>query len=267
MRKFVVSRYEIDSEKLDNVWSGTRIVVLSDFHNNSYGLDTEELYKAIEKENPEFLIVAGDMYTGEPGCDNSRADKFLRRISEKYTVYYGMGNHEHRIMSRPKVYPDMYESFEKMIKDTGIRLLQNETVELEKNGSIVAVHGLMIGLEYYEYYKKFKKITMTDSYIENLIGRAKTEVYNILIAHQPKFFNEYAKWGADLVISGHVHGGMARVPLLGGVIGPDYRLFPKYDKGRFEQNDATMILSAGIGMHTINIRPFNPPELVVIELK
>lgn len=267
MRRFIVSRYEIESEKLNKAWSGTRIAVLSDFHNNTYGLDENKLYEAVCSEKPDFVIVAGDMYTGERGCDNSRAEVFLRRLAKEYTIYYGMGNHEQRIMERPQEYPGMYEPFEKVIKDTGIRLLQNEVVELEKNGEVVAIHGLMIGLEYYEYYKKFKKIAMTGSYIESLIGRAKTDVYNILIAHHPKYFDAYASWGVDLVLSGHVHGGMARVPLLGGVIGPDYQIFPKYDKGRFELEESTMILSAGLGMHTINIRPFNPPELVIIDFK
>ncbi len=262
MRKFIVSRYEIESEKIGD--DGVKIALLSDFHNNSYGIDENKLYEAIVSERPDFVIVAGDMFTGEPGYDNGRADTFLRRLAKDFTIYYGMGNHEHRIMLNPDVYPGMYEPFEKMIKETGIRLLQNETVEIEKNGTVFAIHGLMIGQE---FYRKFTKTSFAKEYVENRVGKADACKYNILIAHHPAFFESYANWGADLVLSGHLHGGMARLPYVGGVISPDYRLFPKYDKGRFDKGDATMILSAGLGMHTINMRPFNPPELVIIDLK
>lgn len=73
--------------------------------------------------------------------------------------------------------------------------------------------------------------------------------------------------GADLTVAGHVHGGVMKLPLLGGVISPSFRLFPKYDRGMFEEYGKRMVLSRGLGMHTIPIRIFNPGELVVIHLE
>ena len=116
------------------------------------------------------------------------------------------------------------------------------------------------------YYKRFRKIKMEDTYLKDVIGTPKKDVYEILLAHNPEYFEEYAAWGADLVLSGHVHGGIMRLPVLGGVISPKLVLFPKYDGGRFEEKNATMILSRGLGMHTLPIRIFNPAELVVIHL-
>lgn len=87
-----------------------------------------------------------------------------------------------------------------------------------------------------------------------------------MIAHNPEYFPAYAEWGADLVLSGHVHGGLMRLPFLGGVIAPSMKLFPKYDGGVFEEHGSTMILSRGLGTHTLPIRIFNPGELVVIRL-
>ena len=81
------------------------------------------------------------------------------------------------------------------------------------------------------------------------------------------YFPAYAEWGADLVLSGHVHGGIMRLPLLGGVISPTLRLFPRYDGGLFQEGGSTMILGRGLGSHTIPIRIFNPGELVVVELE
>ena len=95
-----------------------------------------------------------------------------------------------------------------------------------------------------------------------------TESYDCseVIANATEYFEEYAAWGADMVLSGHVHGGIMKLPIFGGVISPKLVLFPKYDGGRFENGKATMILSRGLGMHTLPIRIFNPGELVVIHL-
>ena len=90
---------------------------------------------------------------------------------------------------------------------------------------------------------------------------------NILIAHNPDYFEEYAKWGADLVLSGHVHGGIMRLPFLGGVIAPSYKLFPKYDGGVFHIGKSTMLLGRGMGSHTIPFRFFNPGELYEVTLR
>ena len=87
------------------------------------------------------------------------------------------------------------------------------------------------------------------------------------MAHHPEFFERYTEWGANLTLSGHNHGGMVRLPLLGGIVSPQYQLFPKYDGGKYEKGENTMILSRGLGTHTIKIRFFNVPELCMIELK
>ena len=107
---------------------------------------------------------------------------------------------------------------------------------------------------------------MAEDYLAGILGAPETDTYTILIAHNPDYFPEYAAWGADLVLSGHVHGGIARLPLLGGVLSPAYRLFPKYDGGMFRENNSIMILGRGLGTHTIPVRFLNPGELVVVEL-
>ena len=126
------------------------------------------------------------------------------------------------------------------------------------------IRGAEIGKE---YYQKMKQGRMTVSYLESLIGRPEKGAYNILIAHNPDYFPVYAGWGADLVLSGHVHGGIMRLPVLGGVISPSLRLFPKYDGGCFREGESTMILGRGLGSHTVPIRIFNPGELIVVSLE
>ena len=90
--------------------------------------------------------------------------------------------------------------------------------------------------------------------------------YNILLAHNPNYFPVYARWGADLTFSGHIHGGMIRLPLVGGLLSPETLLFPKYDGGSYQIDDKTMILSRGLGRGSMGLRLFNPPEIVTVIL-
>ena len=138
-------------------------------------------------------------------------------------------------------------------------MLLNEKISLP--AANMDIYGLEIDMD---YYGKFKKRNMETEYINRLLGKQQTSVFNILIAHNPDYFSTYADWGADLVVSGHIHGGLMKLPVLGGVISPALRLFPEYDGGEYKKGKSTMILSRGLGTHTLPIRIFNPGELVVI---
>ena len=118
-----------------------------------------------------------------------------------------------------------------------------------------------------DYYKKLRKSVMKVSYLNSLLGRPCADEYNILLAHNPDYFQAYAGWGADLVLSGHVHGGIMRLPVLGGVLSPALRLFPRYDGGLYEEGKSKMVLGRGLGTHTLPIRVFNPGELIVVRLE
>ena len=102
---------------------------------------------------------------------------------------------------------------------------------------------------------------MDPEYLPGILGQPSEEYFNILIAHDPDYFPKYADWGADLVLACLVLGGMVRVHICGkGVVSPYVRLFPKYDGGEFTLGKTRMLLSRGLGMHTIPIRLFNPGE-------
>ena len=88
-----------------------------------------------------------------------------------------------------------------------------------------------------------------------------------MIAHNPLEFSSYVDSNVDLVLSGHVHGGLARIPLIGGILSPDYTFFPKYDSGMYIKKRTRMIVSRGIGYSKrIPFRIFNPGEIVIISL-
>jgi len=261
--------YTIVSDQLPSGLVGTRFVMLSDLHNNQFGKNNEALIKAIRQVQPEFILVAGDMLVSKEHQNYEVAYNLLAELVKSYPIYYAYGNHEQRLKKREENDENMEPSFflyEKQLKELGVIILDNETIRVERNGSHMDITGVSIDLD---YFKKFPRPNMEVQYLKETIGEKKA--FTILIAHNPDYFQQYAQWGADLVLSGHIHGGMVRLPFLGGVVSPQFRLFPKYDSGYFkeevQQNTSQMIISRGLGIHTIKIRVFNRPELVVINLE
>ena len=157
----------------------------------------------------------------------------------------------------------MAERYDAALREIGVERLVNSHTFLREHG--IVIYGSEIDKT---YYKRFQVQPMDRNYLKKLLGTPDSHVYNVLIAHNPDYFPQYAGWGADLTVSGHVHGGIVRIPFWGkGVASPGVRLFPKYDGGLFYESDKTMLLSRGLGIHTIPFRLFNPGELWVVDFK
>lgn len=92
-------------------------------------------------------------------------------------------------------------------------------------------------------------------------------MFAILLSHRPEPFEASVKSGIDLVFSGHAHGGQFRLPFVGGLIAPDQGLFPKYDAGKYVENNTNMVISRGIGNSIIPIRFNNRLEVILVDLK
>lgn len=256
--RFHIVEYKIESKK---IIKNSKMVLLSDLHNKSYGKDNERLLHAIEEQNPEAILIAGDMLTSKAGEPMDTAIHLMQQLGKKYPIYYGMGNHESKIQIDLEKYGTMYEDYRNALAKEHIELMRNARAFLPMYN--IDICGLELE---YCYFKKFHPTALHKEDLECLIGKADKDAFQILIAHNPDYIEQYADWGADLVLSGHIHGGVMRLPVLGGVISPSFRLFPKYDGGMFREKNTTLLLSRGLGMHTIPIRIFNPGELIVIHL-
>ena len=263
--RFVVREYTIESEKIKD---GIDVAVMADLHNKEYGVENKKLLAALNKMNPHVVMVAGDMLTAKPGKGYERAASFMEKVAENFAVYYGLGNHEYRMKIYPQNYGTEFVEYTDRLKKAGIQVLDNESalIQVKREQRITNIRVSGLSIERF-YYKRFFKIYMEGVYIDSLIGEADKEAFQVLLAHNPEYFDTYAEWGADLTLSGHVHGGIMRLPVLGGVLSPKLVFFPKYDGGHFVKKDSHMVLSRGLGMHTIPIRIFNPAELVIVHLR
>ena len=255
--------YEIETEKFPD-GKRLRLLVLSDLHDRVYGPENEKLLDLMKSCEPDAILLTGDILTASRKKDPNQVFAFLTKSSKIAPVYYAPGNHERKIKERKETFGILYDVFRRTLKQNQICYLENEKTDLDEN---VCLYGLDLDLKYFPKLPyKNKKPIYTAEEMEEDLGKMDPSRYNIILAHSPRYFNAYAASGADLVLSGHYHGGAVRIPKLGGVISPQFVFFPEYDKGVYKKENTEMIVSSGCGSHKVHLRLFNKPEVMVVDI-
>ena len=261
IHNFVMHSYDIYSDKVTKDYT---FVLLSDLHGYVFGNNNDKLIDAIRKVKPDAILCAGDMFTAhvvngdiqyEPGRH------LLTELASEFPVYAGNGNHENKIKSYTVEFGNQFDRYRASLNKAGVITLENDSITIPDAN--IRITGLDLNLD---YFRKLIKKPMDTEYIDKLVGHSEKNKFQLLIAHNPVYFENYARWGADLTVSGHVHGGIIRLPFVGGVISPSLALFPKYDGGKYEYEGKNMILSRGLGTHSIHVRLFNPCEADIIRI-
>lgn len=269
LHHFRVTHYTIESQKFKGFSRDLNLIFLSDLHNRVYGEKNELLLQAIRNEKPDLILIGGDMLVGKEDASYDIALDFTSQLPEIAPVLYATGNHEQRMRETPEIYQASYADYRQQLKDRGVLFLENGSCRIEAGTVLLEISGVELPSA---SYKKLKKLPIRASDIAEYLHKdsvsvTEDSVYRILLAHNPAYMNAYKGWGADLILSGHLHGGVMRLPGIGGVITPQAFLFPKYSGEMTKEGEQTIIVSRGLGTHTINIRLFNQPEVVSICLK
>ena len=267
LHHFCVTDYTIRQTKLSGLTDEAVIVFLSDLHCRTYGKNNEKLFRAVTEAKPDLILIGGDMLVGKKHADCTAALEFVKILPSVAPVCYALGNHERRMKENPEIYGYAYERFKAEAMRAGVVFLENKSVTAECRGIPIRVAGLELPDH---TYKKFRKAAVTPVTVEEALVQEPAVTgnpYTVLLAHNPVYMDAYLGWGADLVLSGHLHGGLVRVPGLGGIVTPQGFFFPRYSGEITRKGEQTVIVSRGLGTHTLNIRLFNMPELIVIRLK
>lgn len=256
-----ITRTKVFADQLPKSISELKVIHLSDLHGKILGKENQKIIHTIHEENPDLIILSGDMINSH-NDDGSAAVDLLEVIASQYPVYYAYGNHDQYCRLNT---PEIFSKYEKKVRATGCTILDDQSMIFKKNNVSINIYGLTS----IPYKKKvniayFDEDQFNAEFINETIGNASNEQFDLLIAHDPSWFSIYKKWGADIVFSGHIHGGAIRLPLLGGVVSPNRELFPKYDAGLFEEQEHYMYISRGLGTSVERIRIFNRPEIAVI---
>lgn len=240
-----VTNYRAESNK-SLPQDGLRIVQLSDLHNKWFGNGQTRLLTELRAQNPDLIVCTGDMVDSRR-TELAPAFALAEALTEIAPTYYVSGNHELRLSN------EMRNALYDGLSARGVILLLNRTDTLTVRGCTVTLIGL-------------DDRNLEDNTLSQIADSLPTENIRILLAHEPQAFSHYAAY-ADVVFSGHTHGGQIRLPFVGGLAAPDQGLFPKYDAGEFQEGEATMFISRGLGNSLFPIRVFNRPELVTVTIQ
>ena len=260
-----IKTYEIQTAKLKKGEKPLRLAMLSDLHDRLWGQGQQKLLEAIDSLSPDLVLCAGDMLVGGEQAAMNHALLLFQELSKRQPpVIACNGNHESRMRQQTRIYKDQYAYYAGKLKDYGVKVLVNESCMIKVRSANVRIYGYEMSLA---YYHKLHTPPYDGEDLYRQFGVPEMDAYDILLAHNPVYFKAYAAWGADLTLSGHLHGGIIRIPGIGGLITPQVRLFPRYDRGLFEVNGKYLAVSPGLGEHTVPIRIFNPPQLFCIIVK
>ncbi len=238
-----ISRYTYTSSKITGELDGLKIVHISDLHNKEFGKNNSRLILLISSESPDLIIISGDLVDSRH-TDIESALEFVSMAKDIAPVYYSTGNHEERLDK------ETYAYLLSSLEEIGANVLENELQTVYFGDDSLCIFGKQDGAV---------------AFIGDIYNG--TDKLKLMIAHKPQHIKQYANTGADLVFSGHAHGGQVRIPFIGGVLAPDQGFFPKLSEGVHTFDNTTMVISRGLGNSLCPIRVNNRPELVVVTLK
>ena len=235
-----VTEYSIAAANIPSPFDGFRIVQISDLHNAEFGKENCRLLEKIRALTPDMIVITGDIVHKSP-MDNALA--FARQAVSIAPTYYVPGNHELGMD---------FETLYQSLRDVGVINLLNESLLLTRDSAQINLIGL-----------QDPAATPNVSVTKVLQPLINENTYNILLAHRPERIDSYVFCGADLVLSGHTHGGQVHLPYIGALYATGQGFLPKYDVGLFTVDKTKLIISQGLGIYRLG----NRPEIVAVTLK
>ena len=227
---------------------GCRIVQLSDLHGRQFGKDNRRLVSLVAEQCPDIIALTGDFISSEDDLPVLAA--LVEQLTEIAPVYFTPGNNDRINKSSDTV--------RQTVTNAGGIYLGNAYTELTRGNASILLAGV-------EDPSTRGKLPAPDEFMEE-VAQAHPDTYTVLLAHRYFFPDRYPDLPCDVILAGHCHGGVIRLPYLGGVLSPDKVFFPKYDAGLFESGQYTMVVSRGLGITHGIPRFLNNPEVLVLTL-
>ena len=247
--RLVTREYTLTPDALPAGFEGFRIVQLSDLHGAEFGEGNIRLLRAVAAAQPDRIVLTGDL--ADKNTDLSVIDTLLQGLSAIAPVDYVSGNHEWSAGLLPRLEP--------LFARSGVRWLRNEAEILEREGDTLWLAGV-------EDPNGFRDMEQPDALVQRLREGA-PDACMLLLAHRNYWLERYPALDVDAVLCGHAHGGVIRLPGLGGLLGSGRTWLPKYTAGVYEGPRYDMLVSRGLGSSNRIPRFLNNPEIVVVTLR
>ena len=247
-----VQRFTFTSPRLPAGFDGCVIVQLSDLHGALFGEDNRDLLKVVAKERPDYIFLTGDLLDQYRATPHSYAVSLGGALADIAPTYFVTGNHEWALPDVP--------GLKRALEEAGVQVLTNEYTVLARDGD----NAVLAGIDDPNGYADQK----TPEEVAEEVRAAFDAPFWILLAHRNNYFEDaYCRLGADLVISGHGHGGLVRLPFTDGLVSVERTFFPSYTAGFYQAGGADLFVSRGLGNSGRTFRLFNRPQVAVLTLK
>ncbi|MFE9956371.1 metallophosphoesterase [Micromonospora sp. NPDC005299] len=241
-----LDRVQIPLARLPRAMDRLRIATVSDIHLGPLRgrSHTERIVAMINKLDADLVAVVGDLVDGSVAELGTAAEP-LRDLRSRYGSFFVTGNHEY------------YSGVEEWVREVdrlGLRVLQNERQEIRARGGVLDLAGVN------DVTATGTGLAAPADYAAALGDRDPGRPV-VLLAHQPVAAHEAAKFGVDLQLSGHTHGGqMAPFNLL-------VKLQQPVVSGLGEVDGTKVYVTNGAGFWGPPVRVGAPPQVTLVELR
>lgn len=238
------------SPALPPAFDGLRIVELADLHGRVFGRGSRRLLAAVRRAEPDLICIDGDLF--DERTDLAMLPPLLRGLCAIAPVYYVTGNHEWRVPGLRGILAQM--------RACGVTVLQDDWRVLRRGEDALVLAGTD------DPCGPAERKTPAEL-IADIRAEAGEAAFLLLLAHRNDQLPQWSALGVQAVLAGHCHGGVVRLPFVGGLFGTDRRLFPAWDAGLYRQGETALYVSRGLGYTNVHFRLFNRPEVAVIVLR
>lgn len=245
--RIVSEEFELEFEDLPESFDGFRIVQLSDLHEKVFGEGNADLISQVSTLEPDIIAITGDIVDRDD--QSGYISSLVTELSKIAPVYYVTGNHEWAVGAREII---------SVVEEAGGTALRNEYVVLERDGEEIAIAGIDDPNGPYDM--------KTPQELEEEVYEAEGDIFTVLLAHRNNY-DLYSNMDSDVILCGHAHGGVWRLPFVGGLLSSDHTFFPDYTAGVYEGNGNYIVVSRGLGDGKDIPRFLNNPHIPVIVLK
>ncbi|MDR0889850.1 MAG: metallophosphoesterase [Oscillospiraceae bacterium] len=243
-------RVSLHFAKLPTEFDGLRVVEIADLHGREFGKDSKRLLREVRACKPDIICIDGDLF--DENTELSMLVPLLRGLLEIAPTYYVTGNHEWRV--------ERLQNLLTWMRAQGVQVLDNTYCTLRRGDSEIVVAGV------HDPYGPYDMKTPQEL-VSEIRAAYGEEIYILMLAHRNDTLEQWAALGVDLVLTGHCHGGVVRLPLLGGIFGTKRELLPDYDAGAYTQGQTTLFVSRGLGYSNVHLRLGNRPHLPLLILR
>lgn len=252
------ARVEIRDEKIPAAFDGFVLCQVSDVHNEARGEGNAALLRALREAAPDLICITGD-FLDSRRTDLDFALELAGQLAEIAPAVYVTGNHEARRMD--------LSALEAGLAARGVQVLRDDWTPLARGGEEIALLGLDDpGFAAGEDWTLAEGLDQTQARLSALLAQA-GDRFSLVLSHRPELLPAYAEAGADLVLSGHAHGGQVRLPGIGGLFAPGQGILPRLTSGVYARGETRLVVSRGLGNSSFPLRVFNPPEIVTVTLR